>query len=33
MDHGHIVEDSPTEQFFTLPRAERAQEFLAKIIH
>ena len=33
MDHGRIVEDSPTEVFFTLPRAERAREFLAKIIH
>ena len=33
MDHGRIVEDSPTEQFFTLPKAERAREFLAKIIH
>ena len=33
MDHGHIVEDSPTEEFFTLPKAERAREFLAKIIH
>jgi glutamate/aspartate transport system ATP-binding protein len=33
MDHGRIVEDSPTEAFFTLPRAERAREFLAKIIH
>ena len=33
MDHGRIVEDSPTEEFFTLPRSERAREFLAKIIH
>ena len=33
MDHGRIVEDSPTEEFFTLPKAERAREFLAKIIH
>ena len=33
MDHGRIVEDSPTEEFFTLPRAERAREFLARIIH
>ena len=33
MDHGRIVEDSPTQQFFTEPRAERAREFLAKIIH
>ena len=27
MDHGRIVEDSPTEEFFTLPRSERAREF------
>ena len=33
MDHGRIVEDSPTQEFFTLPRSERAREFLAKIIH
>jgi glutamate/aspartate transport system ATP-binding protein len=33
MDHGRIVEDSPKDEFFTAPRAERAREFLAKIIH
>jgi glutamate/aspartate transport system ATP-binding protein len=33
MDHGRIVEDSPTQEFFSLPRSERAREFLAKIIH
>jgi glutamate/aspartate transport system ATP-binding protein len=33
MDHGRIVEDSPTQEFFTMPRSERAREFLAKIIH
>ena len=33
MDHGRIVEDSPTQQFFSQPRSERAREFLAKIIH
>ena len=33
MDHGRIVEDSPTQEFFTLPKSERAREFLAKIIH
>jgi glutamate/aspartate transport system ATP-binding protein len=33
MDHGRIVEDSPTDEFFSLPRSERAREFLAKIIH
>jgi glutamate/aspartate transport system ATP-binding protein len=33
MDHGRIVEDSPTQDFFSAPRSERAREFLAKIIH
>jgi len=33
MDHGRIVEDSPTAQFFSAPSSERAREFLAKIIH
>ena len=33
MDHGRIVEDSPTKEFFSLPRSERAREFLAKVIH
>jgi glutamate/aspartate transport system ATP-binding protein len=33
MDHGHIVEDSPKDQFFSAPSSERAREFLARIIH
>jgi glutamate/aspartate transport system ATP-binding protein len=33
MDHGKIIEDSPTQEFFGAPRSERAREFLAKIIH
>jgi glutamate/aspartate transport system ATP-binding protein len=33
MDHGRIVEDAKTEEFFKEPRSERAREFLAKIIH
>jgi len=33
MDHGRIVEDTPTQAFFSAPRSERAREFLAKIIH
>ena len=33
MDHGRIVEDTPTQAFFTQPASERAREFLAKIIH
>jgi glutamate/aspartate transport system ATP-binding protein len=33
MDHGRIVEDTPSQQFFSAPSSERAKEFLAKIIH
>jgi glutamate/aspartate transport system ATP-binding protein len=32
MDKGEIVEDSPTFEFFTKPRSERAQLFLSKIL-
>ena len=33
MDHGRIVEDTPTQAFFSAPTSDRAKEFLAKIIH
>jgi len=33
MDHGSIIEDCTKEEFFTTQRSERAQDFLAKIIH
>ncbi|HEX6007934.1 MAG TPA: amino acid ABC transporter ATP-binding protein, partial [Burkholderiales bacterium] len=33
MDHGEIVEDAPTEEFFGKPRSERAVQFLSKILH
>ena len=33
MDGGRIVEDSPTDSFFSAPRSERARDFLARIIH
>ncbi len=33
MDHGRIVETTPTVEFFAQPRSERAREFLAKILH
>ena len=33
MDKGSIVEDDTKEAFFTSPRSERAQQFLAKILH
>jgi len=32
MDKGEIVEDAPTEDFFSKPRSERAVQFLAKIL-
>ncbi len=33
MDHGEIVEDAPTAQFFDAPASERAKTFLARILH
>jgi glutamate/aspartate transport system ATP-binding protein len=33
MDHGAIVEDVTTEEFFEKPKSDRAKEFLAKILH
>jgi glutamate/aspartate transport system ATP-binding protein len=33
MDQGRIVEDAAKEDFFGKPRSERAQQFLAKILH
>ena len=33
MDHGEIVEDAPTAQFFDSPATERAKTFLARILH
>ena len=33
MDSGRIVEDAPKDEFFGKPRSERAQQFLAKILH
>ena len=32
MDAGRIVEDSPSAEFFSQPKSERAQQFLAKIL-
>jgi len=32
MDQGRIVEDAAKEDFFSSPRSERAQQFLAKIL-
>ena len=33
MDQGKIIEDDGKEAFFAHPRSERAQQFLAKILH
>ena len=33
MDKGKIEEDTSSEEFFTTPRGERAQQFLSKILH
>ena len=33
MDNGRIVEDAAKDDFFGKPRSERAQQFLAKILH
>ena len=33
MDQGRIVEDATKDDFFGKPRSERAQQFLAKILH
>ncbi len=33
MDHGLIVEDASKDDFFGKPRSDRAQQFLAKILH
>ncbi len=33
MDAGEIVEEATAEEFFTKPRSERAQKFLAKILN
>ncbi|MBA1158746.1 amino acid ABC transporter ATP-binding protein [Microvirga mediterraneensis] len=33
MDAGSIVEISPTDEFFSAPKSERARDFLGKILH
>jgi glutamate/aspartate transport system ATP-binding protein len=33
MDHGRIIEDCSKHEFFNTQRSERAQSFLAKILH
>lgn len=33
MEDGQILEDAPTQEFFTSPRSERAVQFLSKILN
>jgi glutamate/aspartate transport system ATP-binding protein len=33
LDRGALLEDTPTEEFFTGPRTERARVFLSKVLH
>ena len=32
IDGGHIVEDSPPEEFFSNPKNKRLQDFLSKML-
>jgi len=33
MDRGQIIEDSPSNEFFSAPKTARAKEFLSKVLH
>ena len=33
LDHGEIVEDSPSEEFFSNPQSDRAKDFLSKMFY
>ena len=33
MENGEILEDAPTQEFFTNPRSDRAVQFLSKILN
>ena len=33
LESGKIIENSPSREFFTRPKSERAQDFLAKVMH
>lgn len=33
LDHGEIVEDSPSEEFFSNPQSDRAKDFLSKVFY
>ena len=32
LDHGEIIEEAPSEEFFSHPQSERAQDFLSKVM-
>ena len=33
LDSGKIIEDAPSEQFFTNPQSDRAKDFLSKVFY
>ena len=33
LDHGEIIEDAPSEEFFSNPKSERAKDFLSKVFY
>nr|WP_264467738.1 amino acid ABC transporter ATP-binding protein [Thomasclavelia saccharogumia] len=33
LENGKIIEDSPSKDFFTNPKSERAKDFLSKVMH
>lgn len=33
LENGKIIEDSPSKDFFTNPKSERARDFLSKVMH
>lgn len=33
LDHGEIIEDAPSEKFFSNPKSDRAKDFLSKVFY
>ena len=33
LDHGEIVEESASEEFFSNPKSDRAKDFLSKVMY
>ena len=33
LDHGEIIEDAPSEEFFSNPKSDRAKDFLSKVFY